>query len=226
MSAPQAVTALIFDIDGTLVDTEPANAAASVRVFRELCGAEVRAEDFRPFVGTGDRRYLEGVAERYGVAIDVERAAAVRERYIREIAEREGLRAFPGMKELLAAARARPDVRTATATSGTREKSRVLLAAAGIDPEAFAVYVTQEDVADPKPAPDLYREAARRLGVPPARCVVIEDAPAGVEAALRAGMACVALTQSAPPEALARAHRVVGRIDEIGLEGLLDLAGR
>lgn len=217
------VTALIFDIDGTLVDTEPANAEASVRVFRELHGADVRAEDFRPFVGMGDRRYLEGVAKRYGVTLDLERALALRERLIREIAERRGLRAFPGMAELLAAARARPDVRPAVATSGTREKSRMILAAAGIAPEAFAAYVTKEDVAHPKPAPDLYLEAARRLGVPPARCVVIEDAPAGVEAALRAGMACVALTQSSPPETLARAHRVVARIDEVGLEGLVAL---
>jgi HAD superfamily hydrolase (TIGR01509 family) len=225
MIPPDGPVALIFDIDGTLVDTEPANAAASVRVFRELCGVEVIPEEFRPFVGTGDRRYLQGVAERRGVAIDLDRATALRERYLLEVAVPGGLRAFPGMADVVAAARRCPDVRVAVATSGKREKSRRLLAAAGFDPDGWDAYVTAEDVARPKPAPDLFRAAADRLGVASARCVVIEDAPSGVAAARAAGMICVAVVQSSPPEALAGAHRVVRRIDELGLEGLLALVG-
>ena len=221
---PPAPAGLLFDLDGTLVDTEPANAAASVRVFRELCGAAVRAEDFRPFVGTGDRRYLQGVAERYGLSIDLDRAVELRERYIREIAAAEGLKPFPGMAEVLRAARGRPGVKSAVVTSGNREKSRLLLTAAGFDPGGFDAWVTVEDAARPKPEPDLFLEAARRLGIPPARCVVVEDAPAGVEAARRAGMRCVAVAQTAPAERLTGADRVVARIDDVGIDRMLALA--
>ena len=217
--------ALIFDLDGTLVDTEPANAAASARVFRELCGVDPAPEEFRPFVGMGDRRYMEGVAERRGVALDLDRAVALRERYLLEISAPGALRAFPGMAETVTAARARPDVAVAVATSGSRQKSRRLLMAARFDPDAFDAYLTAEDVANAKPAPDLFLAAARALGAPPGRCVVIEDAPSGVEAARRAGMACVAVAQTVPASQLAGATRIVGRLDELGIADLLRLAG-
>ena len=110
------------------------------------------------------------------------------------------------------------------ATSGKREKSLRLLCAAGYDPGSFDAYVTAEDVVNPKPAPDLFLEAARRLGLTPRQCVVIEDAPSGVEAARRAGMACVAVVQTVPPDQLAGATRIVSCVDELGLEGLLQLA--
>jgi beta-phosphoglucomutase-like phosphatase (HAD superfamily) len=67
--------ALIFDVDGVVADTEALNAKASVLMFEQLYGVTVRPEDFRPFVGTGDERYCEGVAERYGVEIDTDAAS-------------------------------------------------------------------------------------------------------------------------------------------------------
>jgi HAD superfamily hydrolase (TIGR01509 family) len=224
MNSASPAAAIIFDVDGTIVDTEPANAAASARVFREVCGVEVKAEDFQPFVGMGDRRYMEGVAEKYGVKIDLVRAVEMRERYILEIAEKEGLRAFPGMREIITAVRRRKDLLVAIATSGSREKSRSMLRAAGVDPDGFAAYVTGDEVAEKKPHPAIYLLTAKRLGIAPVRCVVIEDAPSGVAAAKRAGMRCVAVAQTVTAAALAGADRIVKNIDEIGLNEISRLA--
>ncbi len=112
------------------------------------------------------------------------------------------------MRELVNAALDDEAFSVAIATSGTREKSGAVLRAAGL-PTQNMVRVTGDDVTLKKPDPELFLLAAQRLGLPPARCIVFEDAPSGVEAALRAGAKCVAVTTTAPREALARAHRVV-----------------
>jgi len=73
------IKAIILDVDGVIIDTEEANALSSVQMFRELYNIEVKPEDFVPFVGTGSVRYVQGVAEKYGVNIDVKKATRRRE---------------------------------------------------------------------------------------------------------------------------------------------------
>jgi HAD superfamily hydrolase (TIGR01509 family) len=209
--------ALIFDVDGVLADTEALNARASAMMFAELYGVTVQPADFYPFIGTGDERYVEGVAEKYGVAIDTEAAVRRRAENFFKLLRTEPLPAAPGVLELITAARAAGHVKLAIATSGRKEKQFPVIEGAGLQLAWFDAVITGDDVTRKKPDPQIYRLAGERLGLPPARCVVVEDAPVGVQAARAAGMWCVAVTSSAPREALAAADLVVDSLAEVTL---------
>jgi HAD superfamily hydrolase (TIGR01509 family) len=217
---------LIFDVDGVVGDTEAVNEIASVAALRELYGVTTRREDFREFVGTGSERYVEGVAEKYGLTIDLPRAVALRQAKILEALRRDGLTPYPGVLELMTAARAAGDFRLAIATSGPDGLAFPILAAAGVDRAWFDVIVTGSAVAKRKPDPMIYRLTGERLGLPPRACVVIEDAPAGVTAARTAGMHVIAVTNTVPAEALVGADRIVDSLASVSLDDLRALAHR
>ena len=128
-----------------------------------------------------------------------------------------------GALELLAACRA-AGFRQGLASSAPRANvDQVLstLAIAGY----FQAVVSEKDVAEGKPSPQAFLLVARRLGVEPARCIVIEDAVSGVEGARRAGMRCVAVTNTHPRESLAAADRVVASLTEVTAADLAHLIG-
>ncbi|MEI6504145.1 MAG: HAD family phosphatase [Armatimonadota bacterium] len=216
--------ALIFDVDGVVADTEVLNARASVLMFEELCGVAVQPEDFQPFIGHGDERYVEGVAEQYGVTLDTQAAVDRRAENFFKLLQNEPLPAAPGVLEIVQAARQEREVKLAIATSGQKAKQFPVIEGTGLRLEWFDVVVTGDDVERKKPDPQIYRRTAERLGVPPERCVVFEDAPAGVQAAKAAGMACVAVTTSAPAEELQAADVVVESLAEVSLAQLRALA--
>jgi mannitol-1-/sugar-/sorbitol-6-phosphatase len=124
-----------------------------------------------------------------------------------EIADTDGVVAYPGAAELLAL----PVV--AIATSCAMPLARARLAASGL--VAPPVLVTADQVARGKPAPDPYLLAADRLGVDPAECLVVEDAPAGVAAGRAAGMTVWAVTTTHAPAELEQAHRIVAGLPEL-----------
>jgi HAD superfamily hydrolase (TIGR01509 family) len=214
------IWALIFDVDGVVADTEALNARASVLMFQELHGVTVQPEDFQPFIGHGDERYVEGVAEQYGVRIDTQAAVDRRAENFFKLLQNEPLPAAPGVLELVQAARQDPEVKIAIATSGQKAKQFPVIEGTGLKLEWFDAVITGDDVDRKKPDPQIYLRTAERLGLPPDRCVVFEDAPAGVEAAKAAGMACVAVTTSAPADALQAADVVVASLAEIDLPKL------
>lgn len=219
------VWALIFDVDGVIADTEVLNARASVLMFKELYGVAVQPEDFRPFVGTGDERYVEGVAEQYGVTIDTGEAVQRRADNFFKLLQNEPLPAAPGVIELVEAARRDPEARIAIATSGQKAKQFPVIEGTGLKLDRFDAVITGDDVTRKKPDPQIYLLTAERLGVPPERCVVVEDAPAGVQAAKAAGMACLAVTTSVTADELEGADRVVGTLAEVSLEQVRGLVG-
>jgi sugar-phosphatase len=128
----------------------------------------------------------------------------------RQAVDVDGLRAIPGAAAALAAVR--PD-RAAVVTSATRPLAFARLAAVGIEPPAVMVFAG--DVARGKPDPEGYLMAARRLGADPARALVVEDAPPGIEAGRAAGMATVAVPSTHAPEELQRADVVLGSLEEL-----------
>ncbi len=204
-------------MDGVLTDSEPLINAAAVAMFREL-GLEVAPEDFHPFIGTGENRYLGGVAEKHRFPVDLPSAKRrTYEIYLEFVPTR--LRAFPGAVELVRACR-QNGWRTALASSADRIKIDANLLRIGLPPEGWDAVVTGEDVERKKPAPDIFLAAASRLGVPPGFCVVVEDAVNGIEAAKAAGMRCVAVAQSFPVERLAQADRVRSTIADVRLADL------
>jgi len=216
--------ALIFDVDGVVADTEVLNARASVLMFAELYDVTVQPEDFRPFVGTGDERYVEGVAEQYGVTIDTQAAVDRRAECFFRLLLDEPLPAAPGVLELIQAAREDPDARLAIATSGQKAKQFPVITGTGLRLEWFDAVITGDDVDKKKPDPQIYLRTAARLGLEPAVCVVFEDAPAGVQAAKSAGMACIAVTTSVTREELAGANLVLESLAEVGLADVRRLA--
>jgi beta-phosphoglucomutase len=209
--------AIIFDVDGVVADTEVLNARASVMMFEELYDTEVQPEDFREFVGTGDERYVEGVAEKYGVGIDTEAAVERRKENFFKLQEKEPLPAMPGVMDIVETARVSADVMLAIATSGNRDKQFPVIEGAGLDLEWFDVVVTGDDVTEKKPDPQIYEITAEKLGLPPERCVVLEDAPAGVASAKAAGALCVAVTSSVDAAKLQDADLVVDSLEEVSV---------
>ena len=164
----------------------------------------MQPEDFLPFVGAGENRYLGGVAEKYTHALDIPEAKKrTYEIYLSLVPER--LQAFPGAVDLVRACRA-AGWKIAIASSADRIKVEANLRKIGLPPEHWDVIVTGEDVAARKPAPDIFLDAARKLGLAPAACVVVEDAVHGIEAAKAAGMRCVAVAQTFPAEQLGAAN--------------------
>ena len=192
------IQAIIFDMDGVLVDSEPVITKAARLALAEY-GIAAQDADFHPFTGMGEDRFIGGVAEKYGVAYQLEMKRRTYEIYL-QIVDRE-IGIYPGIPALLQALRAR-GLKTAVASSADAVKVRANLPAAGIETVLFDVLCSGEDVIHKKPAPDIFLLAAGRLEVPPEACVVIEDALSGIQAAKAAGMHCVAIATSFPSERL------------------------
>jgi beta-phosphoglucomutase len=215
--------AVIFDMDGVLTDSEPLINAAAVAMFREK-GLEVRPADFLPFVGMGEDRYIGGVAEGYHFPLDLPAAKRrTYEIYLELVPTR--LEVFPGAPELVGACR-EAGLRVAVASSADFIKVSANLAKVGLPLQTWDAVVTGEDVTAKKPAPDIFLIAASKLATAPPGCTVIEDAVNGIEAAIAAGMRCVAVAHSFPASQLHRAHLVRSKIAELSVADLLDRAGQ
>ena len=195
--------AVLFDMDGVLVDSEAFIAEAAAAMFAERHGVVVPLEDFLPFVGTGEDRYLAGVAERHGVVLEPEAdKRRTYELYFELIRGR--LKELPGAAEFVRECRRR-GIKTAIATSADRTKMDANLRELGLAESDFDATVNGLEVARKKPFPDIYLEAARRLGADPSRCLVVEDALTGIEAAKAAGCACLGLASCFPDAKLREA---------------------
>lgn len=210
--------AVLFDMDGVLIDSEAIINAAAIRALAEF-GVRARPDDFLPFVGAGEDRYVGGVAELYGVAFVPAMKARTYFWYL-ELLPSMGC-PFPGVQALLERLR-RQGVAFAIASSADRVKVAANVKATGIPAERFGAIVDGDQVARKKPAPDIYLEAARRLGKAPEGCCVVEDAVNGVQAAKAAGMRCVAVATSFPPEKL-RAAGADAVCDSLAAVTLADL---
>ncbi|AQS85392.1 MAG: HAD family phosphatase [Acetobacter aceti] len=183
MQVVAGTEALIFDCDGTLVDSLPLYLAAWLEALKIKGGLDVSSDWFFSRRGYSEGMVLSELEKTRGVALD--RAAIM-------AATREGVRnRLPGVKQNVpVVALVREWVGRlplAVASSGSREVVEASLAAIGLL-EVFDAIVTIEDVGRPKPAPDIYLLAAKRLGVEPSCCLVFEDSNEGLEAAHAAGM--------------------------------------
>ncbi|MFH1718586.1 MAG: HAD family phosphatase, partial [Planctomycetota bacterium] len=152
----------------------------------------------------------------------VKAAADLRERYLIETIRAEPLPAFAGVLELINAALQRRDFRLAIATSASLELSRAILESAKI-PYQKMVYVTGSEITRKKPDPELFLTAASRMGIEPAHCVVVEDAPSGVQAAKTAGSRCIAVTNSVNATELQQADMICDSLKQINLDMIQEL---
>jgi len=184
--------AVIFDMDGVLVDSEPVINAAAIAGLKEF-GVNAEPDDFTPFVGAGEDRYVGGVAEKYGLTYRKEMKKRVYDIYLDMVDEK--LRVFKGVKKCLALLRDR-GFSLALASAADRIKIDANLRVAGVSPDIFRIILSADDVKEKKPSPEMYLKTAKNLRIAPEYCIVIEDAVNGVKAAKRAGMMCIALTHT------------------------------
>lgn len=194
--------AVVFDMDGVLVDSEPFICEAAVKMFAEH-GLVVEPDDFLPFVGAGENRYISGVAEKYGFPIDIERDKARTYEIYGEIVKGR-IEPLDGVKDFISKARGK-GLKLAIASSADPVKINVNLTEIGLSPETFDTVVSGLDVERKKPNPDIFLAAAKKLGVDAGECLVVEDAVNGVAAAKSAGSRCLGLTTSFSADQLAEA---------------------
>jgi beta-phosphoglucomutase len=214
------VEAVIFDMDGVLVDSERLICAAAIQMFSEY-GAVVQAEDFVPYVGAGENRYIGGVAEKHGVDFDLAEAKARTYALYLELVPSH-LEMFPSADAFVRLCKD-AGLRVAVASSADKIKIHANLQAIGLPLSEWDAVVSGEELVRLKPAPDIFLEAARRMGLEAAACVVVEDAVNGVQAAKAAGMRCVAVETSFGAGELSLADCIRPQISAIRLD---DLMGR
>ncbi|MFI5804819.1 HAD family hydrolase [Streptomyces sp. NPDC051561] len=186
---------VIFDLDGTLVDSEPNYYEAERRLRARYGLPDHSWEEHSRFIGIGTRETLQALRDQYGIATDVDTLLAENNGFYLELA-RTSTEVFPEMRKLVERLHTE-GVPMAVASGSSREAIVAVLAGTGLDAqlgeEAGGVIVSAEEVAHGKPAPDVFLAAAARLAAEPGYCAVFEDAAPGVTAAFAAGMRCLAV---------------------------------
>lgn len=200
---PPDVHAVIFDMDGVLCDSEPFIAEAACIMFRETYGLEVTPQEFQPFIGAGEDRFLSGVAESHGHTVTLPRDKTTTYRIYLDIIQGR-LQPVPGALAFAHDAKSR-GLKIAVATSADRIKMTGNLQEIRLPPESFHACITGDDITRKKPHPEIFLTAATQLGINPANCLVVEDAIHGVQAAKAAGCHCLALTTTFSAERLQKA---------------------
>lgn len=201
--------AVIFDMDGLMIDSERVSLA---------CWSQAAGEQALPFsddfwlgmVGLGDRDCEQRLLQH--ISADEVAALFARCHDLYEERTQQGLPLRPGIVEILQLLQAH-DIPRAVATSTRQPRASRKLAATGLL-AYFDHVVTSSDVAHPKPAPDIYLLAAQKLGKDPSRCLALEDSPAGIRAAVSAGMTAIQVPDLVHPDEALRAlgHRIVSSL--------------
>ena len=194
--------AILFDLDGVLVDST----RSVERQWRAWALEQGLNGDQVANVSHGVRA-IEVIR---AVAPHLDAEAEVRKLESREANDRDGVAVMPGAIDLV---RSIPDGRWCVVTSGTRHLATARLQLAGIP--LPKVLITADDVTHGKPHPEPYLKGAQLLGVEPAECLVIEDAPAGIQSARTGGMKAIGLTSTYPASALTQANLVVKNLTQI-----------
>ena len=169
-------------------------------------GLIVQPEDFLPFVGAGEARYIGGVAEKYHFPLDLPEAKARTYEIYLELVPSQ-LEAFPGAIEFARECR-RAGILVAVASSADKIKVQANLEKIGLPIKFWNAVTWGEEVKKKKPAPDIFLITAEKLNVLPDQCVVIEDAVNGIQAAHTAGMRCIAVSTTFSLEKLREADLV------------------
>ncbi|HEX4760006.1 MAG TPA: HAD family phosphatase [Thermoleophilaceae bacterium] len=212
---------MIFDLDGVLLDSEQVWNAAKKELVDER-GGEWRDQAPRDMMGMSSPEWSAYLRDELGVPMEVEEISAEVVNRLEHI-YRERLPLHDGAREAVEQAAGRWPL--GLASSSNREIIELFLDLSGLR-ELFAATVSSEELERGKPAPDVYLETARRMGVEPERCAAVEDSENGIRSAKAARMYVVALPNEVYPpaeDALAQADAVIGSLRE--LQSTLEAAG-
>ncbi|MBR0121271.1 MAG: HAD-IA family hydrolase [Clostridia bacterium] len=192
------IKGVLFDMDGVLIDSEPFILEAAIEGLKQF-GVNAQPDDFTPFIGAGETRYLGGPAEKYGVAFRPEMKTVVYAIYA-DILKQHPDAVYDGVFDVINSVKAK--YKAAVCSAADLVKVEHNLNAIGVTPAFFDALVTGSDVTRQKPFPDIFLKGAGLLGLPAEQCVVVEDSINGIKAAKAAGALSIGVTTSFTKEEL------------------------
>ncbi|HOK43335.1 MAG TPA: HAD family phosphatase [Thermoclostridium caenicola] len=212
------IKALVFDMDGVIIDSEPIQCEIAVAVMRSF-GAEPSPSELYEFIGVTNQTMWPILKERHNIKASVEELLERQQEYKKKRFFQEPIEAIDGIGDLVKTAVAK-GLKIALATSSPRYFAEHILKTTGLMPY-FDVMVTADDITRSKPDPEIYLKAAQHLGIEPAACVAIEDAELGIQSAKSAGMRVIAFKNpNSGRQDTSKADFVVTSIRDIDLDKL------
>ena len=210
------IEAVIFDMDGTLVDTEPFNTEIEKRQFR-LNNLEISEEEHQKYLGVASDAMWHEIAMQYRLQLSVsELVDQAHKESLRYLSEVEQIPVMPGLVELLEKLQEKK-CPMAVASSSTPEIIDLVLTRANLK-KYFRTIVSAQEAGRSKPAPDVFLLTAKKMEVAPEKCLVVEDSPNGIKAAVAAGMICVAYEgPGSNPHELKEADAIIQSYAQLGM---------
>jgi len=208
------VFGVIFDMDGVLVDSRKPHFESWRQVAREF-GRDMTEAEFADTFGRTNRDIVHFLWGKSVSDDEIQKIGTRKEAVYRDIITKN-IPAVPGLHQLLPSL-CQAGAKLAVGSSGPIENVNLVLDGLGIR-EHFSAIVSSADVTEGKPNPQVFLTAAKKLGFEPKRCVVIEDAPAGIEAGHRGGMKVIALTTSYSPHEISNADKLCCDLTEVNAE--------
>ena len=186
------IKGVLFDMDGVLIDSEPFILEAAIQGLKQF-GVNAEPDDFTPFIGAGETRYLGGPSEKYGVKFRPEMKTVVYAIYA-DILKQHPDAVYDGVFDVINYVKSK--CKAAVCSAADLIKVQHNLNAIGVTPSFFDALVTGSDVTRQKPFPDIFLKGAELIGISPQNCVVVEDAINGIKAAKAAGAFSIGVTTS------------------------------
>lgn len=181
--------AVIFDMDGVLIDSQPLHYDLDIRVLKACC-YPAKLSTVVPYTGIGNPERWPKYKEDLGLKEEPARLIEMAEEAMRDLFTNANLKPIKGIPELLDSIKAM-GIPCGVASSSSYELIELVLGKIGLA-DRFNIIISGEDVSEGKPSPDIYLKAAEKIGMSPKRCIAIEDSPAGILAAKNAGCICIA----------------------------------
>lgn len=213
--------AVIFDMDGVLIDSEPFHLMVNKRIFKKL-KINVTDEEYQNFIGTTHEYMWSTLKEKYGLPQKVSELVNMQVSGNIEYIKNEKIEEIKGVIDLLSMIK-KENIKIGIASSSPKEVIELVINKLGIS-NYFSAIVSGEDLKKGKPAPDIFLDAAKLLKTEPSNCVVVEDSKKGVNAAKAAKMKCVGFrNQNTRNQDLSNADLIVNNYNSIKIRTLRDL---
>ncbi|OOM74537.1 2-deoxyglucose-6-phosphate phosphatase [Clostridium puniceum] len=205
--------AVIFDMDGVIIDSEPIHLEVDIQTMKDL-DCNISKEELNKYVGTTNEYMFTDIKNRYKINKSIEEIISYRVEIAKRKIIKSDLEPIEGIRELLKDLKNK-NIPAAIASSSPRDFIEVVVSKFRLN-DYFSYIVSGEEVANGKPAPDVYIETAKKLGIPPKDCIVIEDSKNGVLAAKAASMNCIGFQNiNSGDQDLSKADFIVKSIAEI-----------